>query len=61
MNCIFDFADSFFVILLKIRQKCKNIWLFEKKVVLLRSIFENNPIKNNKCRILYVKYSFRCP
>ena len=58
MNCIFDFAYFFLVVLSKICQKCKNIWLFAKKVVLLRSIFENNPIKNNKCRIFYVKYSF---
>lgn len=44
MNCIFDFTYSFLVILSKIRQKYKNIWLFIKKVVLLRLIFENNLI-----------------
>ena len=32
----------------KICKKCKNIWLFVKKVVLLRLILANNSIKNEK-------------
>ena len=34
----------------KVCKKCKNIWLFERKVVILRSIFKNNPIDFKNCR-----------
>ena len=48
MNCILEFTEWNGFIFGKIREKCKNIWLFAKKVVLLRQILKKHSIKNQK-------------
>ena len=46
MNCILEFTEWCGVDFGKIRKKHKNIWLFAKKIVLLRRILKNYSIKN---------------